>query len=199
MTVSPGELRRYPRIHVDVEVNVCTADGRKLVARTRDLSRSGICVITTDPWRQVKSSLSTSSSCWGRARRPNPCRCEPAWSGARRLRNPFKSAPCSTGCQPSKLPSSTCSFAISTDRSCPLERKWKRSVMTSKPPPPTRTARPHPRPMRRTIRFARERGAPLPAARKNGLSNARAIDGRADNPAGVARALARWEESRQRR
>ena len=49
MTASPGELRRYPRIHVDVEVNVCTADGRKLVARTRDLSRSGICVITTDP------------------------------------------------------------------------------------------------------------------------------------------------------
>ncbi len=49
MTASTRELRRYPRVHVDVEANVCAADGRKLVARTRDLSRSGICVITTDP------------------------------------------------------------------------------------------------------------------------------------------------------
>ena len=49
MAASTGELRRYPRVHVDVQANVCTADGRKLLARTRDLSRSGICVITTEP------------------------------------------------------------------------------------------------------------------------------------------------------
>jgi hypothetical protein len=41
------ELRRYPRVHVDVQANVQTVDGRKLIARTRDLSRSGICLITT--------------------------------------------------------------------------------------------------------------------------------------------------------
>lgn len=41
------ELRRYPRVTVDVQANVQTVDGRKLIARTRDLSRSGICLITT--------------------------------------------------------------------------------------------------------------------------------------------------------
>jgi hypothetical protein len=49
MTAANGDLRRHPRVHVDVEAKVCTADGRQLIARTRDLSRSGICVITTDP------------------------------------------------------------------------------------------------------------------------------------------------------
>ncbi len=41
------ELRRYPRVTVDVQANVQTVDGRKLIARTRDLSRSGICIVTT--------------------------------------------------------------------------------------------------------------------------------------------------------
>lgn len=40
-------LRRHPRFTVDVQANVRTNDGRKLPARTRDLSRSGICLITT--------------------------------------------------------------------------------------------------------------------------------------------------------
>jgi hypothetical protein len=48
MTETSGELRRYPRVNVDVQANVHTVDGRKLIARTRDLSRSGICIITTD-------------------------------------------------------------------------------------------------------------------------------------------------------
>jgi hypothetical protein len=42
------DLRRYPRVNVDVQANVQTVDGRTLIARTRDLSRSGICLITTD-------------------------------------------------------------------------------------------------------------------------------------------------------
>jgi len=45
----PNEnLRRYPRFHVDVQANVHTLDGRKLVARTRDLSRTGICLVMTE-------------------------------------------------------------------------------------------------------------------------------------------------------
>lgn len=47
MTGNTEDLRRSPRITVDVQANVHTADGRKLIARTRDLSRSGICIITT--------------------------------------------------------------------------------------------------------------------------------------------------------
>ena len=47
--VEPSEnLRRYPRFNVDVQANVSTADGRKLIARTRDLSRSGICLVTSE-------------------------------------------------------------------------------------------------------------------------------------------------------
>ncbi len=43
----PSEnLRRHPRFTVDVQANVTTVNGRKLVARTRDLSRSGICLVT---------------------------------------------------------------------------------------------------------------------------------------------------------
>lgn len=42
------EMRRHRRFAVDVQANVRTADGRKLPARTRDLSRSGICLLTTD-------------------------------------------------------------------------------------------------------------------------------------------------------
>ena len=47
MTGSTDELRRYPRVSVDLQANIHTADGRKLIARTRDISRSGICIITT--------------------------------------------------------------------------------------------------------------------------------------------------------
>ncbi len=47
MNASERELRRHPRVHVDVQANVRTADGRELAARTRDLSRAGICLITS--------------------------------------------------------------------------------------------------------------------------------------------------------
>jgi hypothetical protein len=46
------ELRRHPRFNVDVQANVRTGDGRKLPARTRDLSRSGMCLITTNALAQ---------------------------------------------------------------------------------------------------------------------------------------------------
>ena len=46
------DLRRHPRLSVDVQANVRTTDGRKLPARTRDLSRSGICLITTNALAQ---------------------------------------------------------------------------------------------------------------------------------------------------
>jgi hypothetical protein len=49
MTEPSENIRRYPRFHIDVEASVRTADGRKLIARTRDLSRSGICLVTTGP------------------------------------------------------------------------------------------------------------------------------------------------------
>jgi hypothetical protein len=42
-------LRRHPRFTVDVQANVRTSDGRKLPARTRDISRAGMCLITTHP------------------------------------------------------------------------------------------------------------------------------------------------------
>ena len=45
-------VRRYPRFSVDVQANVRTSDGRKLPARTRDLSRSGMCLITTNALAQ---------------------------------------------------------------------------------------------------------------------------------------------------
>jgi hypothetical protein len=49
MMHDPSEnLRRHPRFTVDVQANVSTVDGRKLIARTRDLSRSGICLITSE-------------------------------------------------------------------------------------------------------------------------------------------------------
>ena len=40
------ETRRHPRYAVDVEANLTLVGGRRLGARTRDLSRSGICIIT---------------------------------------------------------------------------------------------------------------------------------------------------------
>ncbi len=48
MMTEPSEnLRLHPRFHVDVQANVRMVDGRKLIARTRDLSRTGICLVTT--------------------------------------------------------------------------------------------------------------------------------------------------------
>jgi hypothetical protein len=49
MTGPSENTRRYPRFHIDVDASVRTADGRKLMARTRDLSRSGICLVTAGP------------------------------------------------------------------------------------------------------------------------------------------------------
>jgi hypothetical protein len=40
------DTRRHPRFNVDVEAVVETPAGQRLAARTRDLSRSGICIIT---------------------------------------------------------------------------------------------------------------------------------------------------------
>jgi hypothetical protein len=51
MSSANDDLRRHPRVHVDVAANVHTADGRKLTARTRDLSRSGICLVTSQALR----------------------------------------------------------------------------------------------------------------------------------------------------
>jgi hypothetical protein len=38
--------RRYPRFPVDVQASLRTSEGRKISARTRDVSRSGICLIS---------------------------------------------------------------------------------------------------------------------------------------------------------
>jgi hypothetical protein len=43
------DARRHPRYAVDVEANLTLTGGRRLGARTRDLSRSGICIITGEP------------------------------------------------------------------------------------------------------------------------------------------------------
>src|ERR1017187_277296 len=48
MSEPTENLRRHPRFTVDVQANVSTVDGRKLIARTRDLSRSGICLVTSE-------------------------------------------------------------------------------------------------------------------------------------------------------
>jgi PilZ domain len=48
MTDGSEKQRRHPRFQVDVQATARTADGRKLPARTRDLSRSGICLVTTE-------------------------------------------------------------------------------------------------------------------------------------------------------
>jgi hypothetical protein len=42
------DTRRHPRYAVDVDANLTLVGGRRLPARTRDLSRSGICVITAE-------------------------------------------------------------------------------------------------------------------------------------------------------
>ncbi len=51
MSAGTDELRRHPRFQVDVQAAVLASDGRKLSARTRDLSRSGICLITSEALR----------------------------------------------------------------------------------------------------------------------------------------------------
>jgi hypothetical protein len=47
MSVPPQQNRRHRRFAVDVEAVVHTASGPAFSARTRDLSRSGICLITS--------------------------------------------------------------------------------------------------------------------------------------------------------
>jgi hypothetical protein len=47
MTPPGKDTRRHPRFSVDVEALVHASNGRNLPARTRDLSRSGICLITS--------------------------------------------------------------------------------------------------------------------------------------------------------
>jgi len=42
------EARRHRRFHVEIDAKVTTGKGERLAARTRDLSRSGICLITGD-------------------------------------------------------------------------------------------------------------------------------------------------------
>ena len=42
----PKDTRRHPRFHVDVEAVVHLSTGQTFTARTRDLSHSGICLIT---------------------------------------------------------------------------------------------------------------------------------------------------------
>jgi hypothetical protein len=46
MTRQRKDTRRHPRFTVELEAVVRTGRGRQLPARTRDLSRSGICLIT---------------------------------------------------------------------------------------------------------------------------------------------------------
>jgi PilZ domain len=41
------ENRQYPRFQADIQVSVTVGD-RKLPARTRDISRSGVCLISTE-------------------------------------------------------------------------------------------------------------------------------------------------------
>jgi hypothetical protein len=41
------DARRHPRFQVDVEAVVRSSNGQGLAARTRDVSRSGICLITS--------------------------------------------------------------------------------------------------------------------------------------------------------
>jgi PilZ domain len=39
--------RQYPRFHVDIQVGV-SCDARSVSARTRDISRSGLCLVSTE-------------------------------------------------------------------------------------------------------------------------------------------------------
>jgi hypothetical protein len=49
------ETRRHRRFTVDVAATVHASDGSRLAARTRDLSRSGICLITASPLKGGES------------------------------------------------------------------------------------------------------------------------------------------------
>jgi hypothetical protein len=46
MTERRESQRRYPRFPVDVQATLRTTEGRRVSARTRDVSRSGICLIS---------------------------------------------------------------------------------------------------------------------------------------------------------
>jgi hypothetical protein len=48
------DTRRHPRFNVDVEALVEIQGGPRVGARTRDLSRSGICIITTTKLRTAQ-------------------------------------------------------------------------------------------------------------------------------------------------
>jgi hypothetical protein len=74
-------LRRHPRFSVDVQANVRTSDGRKLPARTRDLSRSGICLITTNSLAQRDELLIDLILLFGSssASEPLPLRARVVW------------------------------------------------------------------------------------------------------------------------
>jgi hypothetical protein len=43
-----NEARRHPRFSVDVEATVQVGPGRRVAARTRDVSRTGVCMITNE-------------------------------------------------------------------------------------------------------------------------------------------------------
>ncbi len=47
MSDERNDLRRHPRFVVDVEATVALPDGQRLVARTRDVSRNGVCLVTS--------------------------------------------------------------------------------------------------------------------------------------------------------
>jgi hypothetical protein len=48
------DTRRHPRFNVDVEAVLQIPGGERVAARTRDLSRSGICIITTTRLRPAE-------------------------------------------------------------------------------------------------------------------------------------------------
>ena len=74
-------VRRYPRFSVDVQANVRTSDGRKLPARTRDLSRSGMCLITTNSLAQRDELLIDLILLFGQSSvsEPLPLRARVVW------------------------------------------------------------------------------------------------------------------------
>ena len=48
--IIPGQRREHPRFNVDIQVAVSVADA-KFAARTRDMSRAGLCLIGEQPIR----------------------------------------------------------------------------------------------------------------------------------------------------
>ncbi len=49
MTGSPGDARQSKRVSIDLGTTLKLQGGRLLQSRTRDLSRTGICLITSEP------------------------------------------------------------------------------------------------------------------------------------------------------